>query len=401
MNVFAKYLMLVCLLSCNTAFAQALQSMCDGEKRVYYTDMVDAKNKLIEYHKERCLMENKYKNDSRFSSSLFPFEMFKDLVLHDERAFNYNFSFSEIKELKSSDNKVKLYSWDNYTGGHTNRIYDGITTYKYNKKYYAYAMAWDGFDIASEQNGNIVHNNLDDLRIVTSALGKTVYLVFESARYEYVVVDEVRAYSLCEGNLTAELIFNVNNQCQYILSNNYQLDFGSKNLCKMKYLDGALWVSQKWLPEKLEGYTYPIASGLVDVYKYDGYLFNLEKTIYKSNEPLYKNLENFQKNICSIDLSPYTIRIDKMPNSTYRYSSWKNRKTNEVPDIIINNGLLLESISGGRGGRSVKEKYVFENNGYYYIVSFERVLYTRFISIEDAKLQVKRNDKTLMELKAK
>ena len=86
---------------------------------------------------------------------------------------------------------------------------------------------------------------------------------------------------------------------------------------------------------------------------------------------------------------------------TYRYSSWKNKGTDEKPDMVINNGLLLESISGVKGLKSLKEKYVFENNGYYYIVSFERVVYTRFVSIEDAKLEVKRNDKILMELKSK
>lgn len=90
-----------------------------------------------------------------------------------------------------------------------------------------------------------------------------------------------------------------------------------------------------------------------------------------------------------------------MKNGTYRYSSWKNKKVREKPDIIINNGLLLESISENKGWGSVKEKYVFENNGYYYIVSFGRTVYNRFISIEDAILIVKRNDKTLMEIKAK
>ena len=90
-----------------------------------------------------------------------------------------------------------------------------------------------------------------------------------------------------------------------------------------------------------------------------------------------------------------------MNNGTYRYSSWKNKGTDEKPDMVINNGLLLESISGVKGLKSLKEKYVFENNGYYYIVSFERVVYTRFVSIEDAKLEVKRNDKILMELKSK
>lgn len=90
-----------------------------------------------------------------------------------------------------------------------------------------------------------------------------------------------------------------------------------------------------------------------------------------------------------------------MNNGSYRYSSWKNKKTNEKPDIIIENGLLLESINGEKGVISLKEKYLFENNGYYYIVSFERVVYNRFISIENVKLVVKRNDKILMELNSK
>ena len=95
MNIFTKFLLLVCLLACNKVFAQAPKSMYDGEKRIYYTDMADAKNKLIEYHKEK---HYKSKDDNEFDSSLFPFEMFKDLVLHDDRAFNFNFAFDEITE---------------------------------------------------------------------------------------------------------------------------------------------------------------------------------------------------------------------------------------------------------------------------------------------------------------
>lgn len=402
MNVFSKSLILVCLLSYNTTFAQAPKSMCDGEKRIYYMDITDAKNKLIEYHKERHLKKYKDRNYKRLDSSLFPFEMFKDLVLHDERTFNFDFLFEEITELKSEDNKVKLYSWDNYKGGSINRIYDGITTYVYDKDYYAYTTIWNEFEeLAEKQNGNIVTERLGDLQTITSSLGKTIYLVFEWAQYELHVVDRVRAYSLFKGKLIPELIFNIENKRQYNLSNCYQPNLGSSSIPHIKYIKGELGISRKWLPEKLDGYTYPFASGIVDIYKYDGYLFNLEKTIYKSSEPLYKDLENFKHNILEIELIPYKIRIDYMQNGTYRYSSWKNKKMNEKPDIIISNGLLMESTSGEKGWRSLKEKYVFENKGFYYIISFERVVYNQFVSIEDVKLQVKRNDKIIMELKTK
>lgn len=402
MNVNAKLLILICCLFCCNIFAQVPKSMSDGEKRIYYTDLIDAKNKLIEYHKQRHSKELKDKDEESISLSFFPFEMFKDLVLHDERTFNFDFAFEGITELKSSDNKLKLYCWDNFNGGHTNRIYDGITTYKYDSKYYAYAAVWDELgELSDEQNGNIVTTRLSDIQLITSTLGKTIYLVFYSARYELEIFDEVKAYSLNKGNLIPELIFNVDNQLQFKLSNSYQPNWGSKSVAYMNYSNGVLEISRKWLPEKLKGYTYPIASGLVDIYKYDGHLYKLEKSIYKSTEPLYNDLENFKYNIVGIDLAPYKIRIDYMNNGSYRYSSWKNKKTNEKPDIIIENGLLLESINGEKGVISLKEKYLFENNGYYYIVSFERVVYNRFISIENVKLVVKRNDKILMELNSK
>lgn len=400
MNIFTKFLLLVCLLACNKVFAQAPKSMYDGEKRIYYTDMADAKNKLIEYHKEK---HYKSKDDNEFDSSLFPFEMFKDLVLHDDRAFNFNFAFDEITELKSNDNRVKLYSWDNHKGGAVNRIYDGITTYKYDEEYYAYAVVWDEYDEYSEnQNGNIVTSCLSKIETITSALGKTIYLVFDWFRWEGLVNESVKAYSLSDGRLVSEFIFNVNERKKSVLSNYFQPDFATKNTQNLKYVNGELLIPQKWNPEKLNVYSEAmIASGLVDVYKYDGFLFNLYKTIYSSDEPLYSDLENFKHNILNVELGSYIIRIDCMKNGTYRYSSWKNKKVREKPDIIINNGLLLESISENKGWGSVKEKYVFENNGYYYIVSFGRTVYNRFISIEDAILIVKRNDKTLMEIKAK
>ena len=71
--------------------------MSDGEKRIFYNTIEEAEQRLYEYHQER--------GESLFS---FPFEMFKDLILHDERSINYDFSFEYITEIYSDEKVIKI-----------------------------------------------------------------------------------------------------------------------------------------------------------------------------------------------------------------------------------------------------------------------------------------------------
>ena len=86
-------------------------------------------------------------------------------------------------------------------------------------------------------------------------------------------------------------------------------------------------------------------------------------------------------------------------------SSWKNKSENEKPDLIISNGYcasseLRENKDAGIWGAQVSkdEKYIFQNNEYFYEVSWKYEGGFEFTRLHSWKLIVKRNDKVLMTL---
>ena len=92
MHIIMKRLIVILTLSfiSLTSLCQSTtNSISDGARRIYYSDIVDAETKIIEYYEERL---KKYPDgdDEDFNSAL-PYKMFTELILHDPRAFNYSF----------------------------------------------------------------------------------------------------------------------------------------------------------------------------------------------------------------------------------------------------------------------------------------------------------------------
>ena len=76
----------------------------------------------------------------------------------------------------------------------------------------------------------------------------------------------------------------------------------------------------------------------------------------------------------------------------------ENKSISEKPDIVINNGYRSEPTEGNNGVHSIIEKFVFQNNEYFYILSYEMVVYNGHYSCKSLNLTVKRNDTILMTL---
>ena len=123
---------------------------------------------------------------------------------------------------------------------------------------------------------------------------------------------------------------------------------------------------------------------------------------------LYNKLCNYQYNIIQIYADPYIIRIDKMPDGANRYVSWKNKKVDEQPDLVISNGYCASSVLRGNDEADMfctqvvkDEKYIFQNNDYFYEVSWVYEGGFEFTYLHSWKIIVKRNDKVLMTLTSK
>lgn len=387
--------MLFCLLVCNTAFAQAPKSMYDGEKRIYYTDMDDAKNKLIEYHKER--------GGDYFQ---FPFNMFKDLILHDKRSLSFKFSFDQIDEIYSQNNDVKIYSWNTGNGGAIRNFdYDGAFTYLVGNDYFAISPTYEDeyHEVINEKKyNNIIPLWMRPSKIYTiksSNYEKIFYIDFFYRTYGY--IESLYAIKINEdGIITPEPIFESDNNC-FPTIEHHILDGWNNFKSSIYSINDTIYRPIPYQPVETQDWCFPHSSGRVDVWKFDGTIFKYSGVQYDKTEIVHSMLRNYKANIVTITLKPYTIRIDLMPNGTYRYSSWKNKEMSEKPDLVINSGVRMSPIEGEKGFKSLKEQYIFQNNGYFYIISYEMVIYNGFYECAMPMLVVKRNDKTLMEIKAK
>lgn len=81
--------------------------------------------------------------------------------------------------------------------------------------------------------------------------------------------------------------------------------------------------------------------------------------------------------IAEFKASEFTVRIEILPDGSYKYSSWgKNRSTEQSPDIILYNGKMecwdetgaCECNAVYDNGKStiLGRRYTFESNGYLY-----------------------------------
>lgn len=104
--------------------------------------------------------------------------------------------------------------------------------------------------------------------------------------------------------------------------------------------------------------------------KYERYIYNGKNIIFKEvieGKGLHPSLKGFESLEQLYDVGKYYVRVDLMPDSTFRYASWKKEKIanstmdmGKQPDIIVKGGHLDEA----------EDYYVFPNGRYEYRVTF-------------------------------
>lgn len=375
--------------------------MYDGEKRIYYSTVEEAESKLLEY-----IQANNKGHD-------FPSKLFVDLVLNDDRCFYYDFSklieasaevtIRQLRIETSDDGKLRLYSWD--ADGGTMSRYTGITSYKNQNGIHSYASPigedWDFFDEKDPyiQMG-IISCGVTKIVTLPCTNGNNVYVVFTHFSASNIMqTSTLDAFKIDANGLKSVHIFP--KESEYTSSISYYRD------PSQAYSNGIILSNDELIiPETMESenpYGSARITGRNLVYKFDGEKFKFYKTEYGEN--LYSGLCNYQYNVIIINASPWIIRIDKMPNGAIRYASWKNKSENEKPDLIIANGYcasseLKENKDSGVWGAKVSkdEKYIFQNNEYFYEVSWKYEGGYEFTHLHSWKIIVKRNDTVLMTL---
>lgn len=399
-----QLLLLITAICCiNTfSFAQpSIRSMSDGERRIYYTDINDALLKLQDYSMER---QKKGGSDYELSTDHFPFKMFKDLILHDERSINHRFNIEEISEIYSDDRQIKMYIWNTEEGGaNRNFIYDGVFSYMHNDKYYALVNTYEDEYMESLCEGaynNIIYLGAGPHKIISlPSVGGNKYFCIETSYRTYGYSDKIEAYCIDKnGIISVAKIFKEGNSLKESLNNQTLGGWGVYSIFGLKSQNNTIYRSINYQPKELEGWCFPYPSGKIEVYEYSNETFNKTKEIYDPVDTIYHELLNYKANIAEFIIKPYTIRIDLLPNGSYRYASWKNKSISKKPDIVIYNGYRNEPSEGNNGVHSIVEKFIFQKNEYFYILSYEMIVYNGFYDCKSCKLTVKRNDSVLMTL---
>jgi len=62
------------------------------------------------------------------------------------------------------------------------------------------------------------------------------------------------------------------------------------------------------------------------------------EAIQKDKDSLHPTMQNFISNTHQWQTATNSIRIDKLPNEKYRFSSWSGHDLLELPNMVINNG---------------------------------------------------------------
>lgn len=389
-----KYVFLLLALFAISATAQnQTRSITDGETTISYSSITDAENKLIEYIDD---------NDSYCG---FPSELFSELVMNDERCFGYDFgrlieraedaTVRPLRVVTSDDGNLRLYTWD--VDGGTMSCYSGIVSYRNSNGIFSHTTVNDDYwDIESDDESQNYANmacGVFEIKTIRLSNGTPVYAVYtHSSGSSIMHMTIVTAYAITESGIEPYNLFRDNgNETNSVLF--YRDPSGSFPV------DIILTDNELIVPETMEGdnpYGGDRITGRILCYRFNGKVFECTGVTYPQG--LYKDLCNFQYNIIISYQDPWIFRIDKMPDGSYRYASWKNKKDTDEPNIVVNGGTYTSTLLDDTDSNAKEEKYVFKNYSYTYEISWIVEYYTY---IHSFKVVVKRGDEVLLTVTEK
>jgi hypothetical protein len=83
--------------------------------------------------------------------------------------------------------------------------------------------------------------------------------------------------------------------------------------------------------------------------------------IEKERSTLHTTMREYAEPTCIVETEVFRIRVDKLKDGTYRYSSWKkSSEAGSLPDLQISGGTMTFDGSGGN------HRYIFANADYRY-----------------------------------
>lgn len=373
--IFASILLALCGCSGRGGKSVALEER--DKFTATYRSMEEAETELLE------VLEAKYGHPDSTSGYMFYNELI-DFVIKEPRTIEYSFeklqSEGYANVVTSEDGNLRLYYWDNGSGG-TWISWSNICQYRSSGKVYSYEGSVMDVKYGEQSERNEVNNNCAILGIETiyDDSGSPIYLVHayirESSNWGYASIEAIRiegdklvAAPIFKGGIddidfssdVDEEIGKCYRGVEYTIADWY---FAANN--------GEGW---DWLfrfDEKAKILYIPQADPKITD-RYSLYRYNGVSLYYVGTDGgfwLHPTIRSFENLEILFDTKDYRIRIDRMFDGSYRYTSWKHCKTmGDVPDAIIYDGVYDEN----------KTVYSFKSGNYEYIVESETGIIVRY-----------------------
>lgn len=372
--IFASMLLVLC--GCSGRGSKSIVLDEHDKFTAVYRSMEEAETKLLE------VLEAKYGHPDSTSGYMFYDELI-DFVIKEPRTLDYPFEKLQregyANVVTSEDGNLRLYYWDNGFGG-TWISWSNICQYRSGDKVYLYEGSVMDVKYGEQSEQDEGSNNCAILGIKTiyDDSGSPIYLVHayirESSNWGYASIEAIR---IEDDKLVAAPIFkggvddvdfdsDVEDQVEksyrsveYTIADWY---FAANNG------EGWDWLFQ--YDDKAKILYVPQADPKItdrySLYRYNGvslYYIGVDGGFW-----LHPTIRSFENLETLFDTKDYRIRIDRMFDGSYRYASWKNRRTMDgIPDAILYGGVYDEN----------KTEYSFKSGNYEYIVDSETGIVVR------------------------
>ena len=325
-----------------------------------YVSMEEAEEKLI------AALSSHYPDENSYYIYRMPNDELIDFLLKESNALNYDFPKLRKTDfiddiVTSDDGNLRFYYWDTGMGG-TMIDWGDVCQFRYGKTIKTLngnVLNFEANDESKEIDGDWNPGcAVSDIYTITTKDSKKIYLVKtyirESSGWGY---RGITAVKIEDGSLKPANIFSVDGESTYAIGVEYSIpDWFFRANVKQ----GWDWVisfnsatNTLYIPEEDGSMT-----DRYTLYKFDGEKMNAIGV--DGGYWLHPSLRQFENLEFIYTTKDYTIRVDKMGENSYRYSSWsKGRGISENPDIVIYNGY----------NNDTSNAIEFLNNGYLYKVT--------------------------------
>ncbi len=345
----------------------------------------DDQEKKVKYRLEYSSIEEaEWKMLNCFESRIFDYEvfwhLFNSIIKSDTSTMSYIYD-SEIEEyfsvVTSQDGNLRVYSFDSSSG--TMGLYCNTVQYRKNGdvKVTEYGGCLECVDDDYTENG--LSADVEDIYDLVCG-NETYYLLANYHRNSAQGYFECACYELTENGLMPVELFKDENGTHSEIESEY-----GYFMYIVKEKDGKVYRAEDML-DATPITIYVRAETIVDTnqeieeviyekigydryhkYVWDGRYFVKEEGRDFANPFLCSQLQEYDSNEMLLKTDRNLIRIDLMPDKTYRYAAWKaDAEMSDVPELVINNGRITYNDDD--------IYYIFSNEGYEYKVGDSEVV---------------------------